>query len=79
MNQELYDQANRAARELCEKAKLKPGDIMVVGCSSSEIMGEHIGKGSSLEAAQAVLAGIRPLLKEKGIYLAAQCFAGILI
>lgn len=73
MNQELYDQANRAARELCEKAKLKPGDIMVVGCSSSEITGGVIGHASSLEAARAVFGGIYDALSENGVYLAAQC------
>lgn len=37
MEQSLYDVAGNAARELCELAKLKQGDIMVVGCSSSEV------------------------------------------
>ena len=36
-----------AITELVEKSKLKAGDLVVVGCSSSEILGEHIGKGSS--------------------------------
>lgn len=45
----------------------------VVGCSSSEIVGGHIGKDSSMEAAAAVLAGILPVLKAQGVYLAAQC------
>ncbi len=66
-------QANKAVLELIEKAKLKKGDILVVGCSSSEIIGSEIGHGSSLEAAEAVFAGLYPVLKEKGIYLAAQC------
>ena len=59
--------------ELIEKAKLQKGDILVVGCSSSEIVGQHIGKCSSMESAEAVSSGIYPVLKEKGIYLAAQC------
>ena len=45
----------------------------MVGCSSSEIVGGHIGKDSSLEAAQAVYAGIAPVLAAQGIWLAAQC------
>ena len=59
--------------ELIEKAKLQKGDLLVVGCSSSEIVGQHIGKCSSMESAEAVFGGIYPVLKEKGIYLAAQC------
>ena len=62
-----------AVTELLEAAKLKKGDILVVGCSSSEILGEHIGKCSSPDAARAVLNAILPLLDEKGIWLAAQC------
>lgn len=66
-------QACQAAAELLETAKLEQGDLFVVGCSSSEIVGGQIGHASSLEAAQAVFAGIYPLLREQGIWLAAQC------
>jgi len=54
-------QARQAVTELLAEAKLKKGDVFVVGCSSSEIVGGHIGKDSSLEAAQAVYAGIAPV------------------
>ncbi len=74
MNNELLTEtAAQAARELLEAARLKAGDILVVGCSSSEIVGEQIGHGSSMEAAQAVFNGIYPVLKQAGVYLAAQC------
>lgn len=73
MNNEIYEQAKRAAAELCEVSGLKKGDIMVVGCSSSEVAGGVIGHNSSLEAAQAVFSGIYEVLNEKGIFLAAQC------
>ncbi len=59
--------------ELVEKAKLKKGDLVVVGCSSSEILGEHIGKGSSPETGVEVATTILSVLNDKGIYLAAQC------
>ncbi len=70
---DIREQSRRAAAELLEKARLLPGDLFVVGCSSSEILGGTIGKASSLEAAQAVLDGIYPLLREQGVFLAAQC------
>ena len=73
MFEELTTQAREAVLELIETAGLKVGDLLVVGCSSSEIVGEHIGKGSSREAAQAVFDGIYPELQRRGIYLAAQC------
>ncbi len=73
MLEEIKNQAECAVRELVAIAGLKEGDMLVVGCSSSEVMGERIGKGSSLEAARAIYEGIAPILAEKGIYLVAQC------
>ncbi len=70
---QIETEARQAVTELLAEAKLKKGDVFVVGCSSSEIVGGHIGKDSSLEAAQAVYAGIAPVLAENGIWLAAQC------
>lgn len=70
---QLTAQARQATEELLEAAHLETGDIFVVGCSSSEIMGGRIGKDSSMEAAAAVLAGVLPPLQEQGVYLAAQC------
>lgn len=70
---ELAAQARRATEELLQKAHLEAGDLFVVGCSSSEIMGGHIGHDSSMEAAAAVLAGVLPPLQAQGVFLAAQC------
>ena len=66
-------QSRQAAEELLAAAKLRAGDLFVVGCSSSEIVGGHIGHDSSLEAARAVYAGIAPVLGAAGVALAAQC------
>lgn len=71
--EEIKQQAHDACEELVNVAGLSTGDILVVGCSSSEIKGEHIGKGSDIDAAKAVYDGIKPLLNTRGIYLAAQC------
>ncbi len=73
MFEELTSQAEAAAEELCEKAKLRPGQILVVGCSSSEVLGNKIGSASSLETAEAVFRGIYNVCLKHGIYLAAQC------
>ena len=69
----IREQAACAANELVEVAKLCKGDIFVVGCSSSEVMGMHIGKASDINAAGAIYEGIMSVLEPKGIYLAAQC------
>jgi uncharacterized protein (TIGR01440 family) len=73
MFENIRVQAGQACRELIGIARPRLGAICVIGCSSSEIVGEKIGKGSSLEAARAVYEGIAPVLRENGIYLAAQC------
>ena len=73
MVEEIAAQARQATEELLQVANLHPGDLFVVGCSSSEMVGERIGKGSSMEAAEAAFAGIYPLLKERGIWLVTQC------
>jgi len=69
----ITEDARLAVEELLERAVLHAGDLLVIGCSSSEIVGETIGHGSSFETAQAVFDAIYPILKKKGIYLAAQC------
>ncbi len=73
MLNKIKEQAVAAVGEIIEVAGLKAGDMLVVGCSSSEIIGEKIGTASSMDAAGAVLDGMLPLLEEKGIFLAAQC------
>ena len=73
MLEEIKEQARAAVLELLESARLSRGDILVVGCSSSEVMGGRIGAASSTQAAAAVFAGIYPVLCQNGIYLAAQC------
>lgn len=70
---QITRQARQAAVELLAVAGLQKGDVFVVGCSSSEIVGGQIGHDSSLEAAQAVYEGIAPVLAERGVWLAAQC------
>lgn len=65
--------AAELASALCEEAKLTRGQLVVVGCSSSEIAGHKVGSHSSPEIGQAVFEGINGVLKEKGLYLAAQC------
>lgn len=60
-------------RELVEVAKLNKGDIIVLGCSTSEVCGNVIGTNSQFDCAKAMYESFYPFLKEKGIYLAAQC------
>lgn len=70
---ELRNQAYSAAKELLEGAKVRKGGILVVGCSTSEVIGGVIGKNSSPETAGELYAGIAQAAEEEGVYVAAQC------
>ena len=73
MYEEITVQARTVVTELLDQAGLRPGALFVVGCSSSEMVGRQIGKGSSMDAAKAAFQGIGPVLEERGIHLAVQC------
>lgn len=69
----IRKQAEEAMEQLLEAAKPLTQDIVVVGCSSSEVAGKKIGSYSSPEIAQAVFDGLYPVVLRHGLYLAAQC------
>lgn len=69
----IAEQAKKTFSEFIERANMKKGQILVVGCSTSEVLGNNPGKASSEETAVAIYNAVKPLLDEKGIYLAAQC------
>lgn len=70
---ELRDTAKAMTEELIVAVGLKSGEILVVGCSTSEIIGERIGGASVPEVANAVFGGIFEAAKAGGVFLAAQC------
>lgn len=73
MKEMIRKQAFDVANEICEKAGIKKGQILVVGCSSSEVCGDKIGSNSNVEIAEEVFAGIYEAANKHGVYLAAQC------
>ena len=73
MKEKIYIQTKAVMEEMGEKANLKKGDIFVVGCSTSEVIGAKIGTNSSPEIAEVLFEALYDYAKEKGIYLAIQC------
>lgn len=69
----IKNQAMDVANELCDVARLSEGQILVVGCSTSEVCGSKIGSNSSPEVAKELFEGIYTVCRQRGIYLAAQC------
>ena len=70
---EIILNTQAALEELLTAANMGPGDLLVVGCSSSEICGGQIGHASSPETGKAVAEEILRLCRERGVFLAAQC------
>lgn len=69
----IFIQAQNTAKELIEKAEIKNGDVVVIGCSTSEVIGKKIGTSGTVEVAQEIFNGLCSVFSENGIYLAAQC------
>ena len=69
----VYEQTAAAAAEICERAGLKRGSILVVGCSTSEVVGSKIGTNSSVETAGEISRALLDVTKIRGIFLAVQC------
>jgi len=69
----IKQEAYALSKEFIEKSGMKRGQLLVVGCSTSEVVGSVIGKNSVPELAEELYAGIAQALEESGIYLAAQC------
>lgn len=69
----LFEQAYNTAVEIIEKARLKEKQILVIGCSTSEITGNKIGTHSCPDTATEVFGGIKKAADEKGVFIAAQC------
>lgn len=68
----IRDSVARATLELIEVAGFEPGSLLVVGCSTSEVLGYRIGKGSSLEVGRVIAGTLLEILHPRGMYLAAQ-------
>ena len=70
---DIKTQAENIIKEVIEKCNLSKGNVLVVGCSSSEVVGSKIGTNSNVDVASEIFNAIYPILKKKGIFLAVQC------
>ena len=69
----IYNESKNAISELIEKCKLNKGNILIIGCSTSEVCGSKIGTNSNIDVAEELFSGIVDAVKDKGIYIAIQC------
>jgi uncharacterized protein (TIGR01440 family) len=73
MVKQLTQDLNRALKELQEKAELQPGDLFIIGTSTSEVVGRHIGKAGTTEVAEVLWKSFEDFSSETGVHLAFQC------
>lgn len=73
MLEEIRKQTESALRELISVANLEEGDIVVIGCSSSEVGSEKIGTHSSEEIGKVIFDTSKKVLRQHQLILAAQC------
>lgn len=69
----IKSELSEIAEEILEKASLKSGDVIVIGCSSSEILGDNMGTNSSPELGEQVFLTLNEIFSKKGVFVAAQC------
>ena len=70
---EIYQQTMAVVEELGEKASLKAGQTLVVGCSTSEVLGAKIGTNSNLDTAKEIFSALQDYARTHGVFLAIQC------
>ena len=73
MIQEWEKELETILNEFQEQAALKPGQLLVIGCSTSEVMGERIGTSGTVEVAEMIFRRLKILQQQTGIQLAFQC------
>ena len=73
LHEQVRQEAANAAAQLAEAAHLHKGQIVVVGCSTSEVVGKKVGSWSTPEIANAIFEGLHSVFGPMGVYIAAQC------
>ncbi|ASN07278.1 TIGR01440 family protein [Virgibacillus necropolis] len=73
LHQQVKDNINALVNEWITRDELNSGDFFVIGCSTSEVAGVHIGTFGSEELAAIIFAGLMDLKKATNVNLVFQC------
>lgn len=71
--QEYREQISQVLQDFATKVELTAGQILVVGCSTSEVLGQRIGTGSSPDVAKVLFGPLEQFASARGLFLAVQC------
>ncbi|WP_113928271.1 TIGR01440 family protein [Bacillus sp. P14.5] len=69
----LKNQLNSILKEFKEQSPLKEGSLLVIGCSTSEVIGQRIGTAGTFEAAEVIFNEIKAFASDQGAGIAFQC------
>lgn len=69
----LREQIGTIVDELVSAGQLAAGQLLVVGCSTSEVRGSRIGKDGSVDIAAELFAGIEAARQKHNLAIAYQC------
>lgn len=73
MNEEIKEGMREVLFQLAELAGFCGGDLLVIGCSTSEVLGRPIGSASNLEVAEIIVDEVLSFCRPRQIEPAFQC------
>lgn len=69
----IEQQMETLFQEFVDTCSFKPGQIIVIGCSTSEVAGSHIGKAGDPHVAAQLFPPLWRIAQKRGLRLAFQC------
>lgn len=69
----ISEQMEKLLEEFGKVAELKPKSLVVVGCSTSEVLGKRIGTAGALDVAEAIYEPLKQFADKNHVALAFQC------
>jgi uncharacterized protein (TIGR01440 family) len=69
----IRSQAEQVLRELAQAGSIEPGQLVVIGTSTSEVLGRHIGTSGTEDIAEHLFAAVEAVRADIGFYPAFQC------
>jgi uncharacterized protein (TIGR01440 family) len=73
MHNEWKEQLSQALTDLQAQASLRSGQVLVIGCSTSEVIGERIGTAGTEGVAETIYQVLVDFRERTGVELAFQC------
>lgn len=73
LKNEIFRTLDAAVDALCKAGDIQPGGVIVLGCSTSEVAGARIGKGSVPELGEVIAEAMLAACAARSVNAAFQC------